>query len=100
MSQWLMHRDGRYFDEPLAFRPERWLDGLEDRLPKGAYFPFGDGPRRCIGQNFALMESALATAAVAQKFSFKLVPGHPVIPEPLVTLRPKHGVKMTIHKRG
>jgi cytochrome P450 len=100
MSQWLMHRDGRYFDEPLAFRPERWKDGLEDRLPKGAYFPFGDGPRRCIGQNFALMELALATAAVAQKFNFKLVPGHPVIPEPLVTLRPKHGVKMTIHKRA
>ncbi|MGA8036312.1 MAG: cytochrome P450 [Candidatus Acidiferrales bacterium] len=100
MSQWVMHRDARYFDEPLAFRPERWLDGLEDRLPKGAYFPFGDGPRRCIGQNFALMESALATAAVAQKFSFRLVSGHPVVPEPLVTLRPKHGVTMTVHKRA
>jgi cytochrome P450 len=99
MSQWVMHRDARYFDDPLAFRPERWLDGLEDRLPNGVYFPFGDGPRRCIGQNFALMELALATAAVAQKFKFTLVPGHPIVPEPLVTLRPKHGVRMTIHKR-
>jgi cytochrome P450 len=100
MSQWVMHRDPRYFEEPLEFRPERWLDGLEDRLPRGAYFPFGDGPRRCIGQNFALMELALATAVVAQKFSFDLVSGHPVVPEPLVTLRPKHGIRMTIHKRS
>jgi cytochrome P450 len=100
MSQWVMHRDKRYFDDPQAFRPERWLDGLEDRLPRGVYFPFGDGPRRCIGQNFALMETALATATVAQKFSFKLVPGHPVVPEPLVTLRPKHGIRMEIHKRA
>jgi cytochrome P450 len=100
MSQWVMHRDKRYFDDPRAFRPERWLDGLEDRLPRGVYFPFGDGPRRCIGQNFALMETALATAVVAQKFKFKLVPGHPVIPEPLVTLRPKHGIRMTIQKRA
>jgi cytochrome P450 len=100
MSQWIMQRDARYFKDPEAFRPERWLDGLEDRLPKGAYFPFGDGPRRCIGQNFALMETALATASVAQKFSFQLVPGHPIVPEPLVTLRPKYGIRMTIHKRN
>jgi cytochrome P450 len=100
MSQWVMHRDKRYFDDPQAFRPERWLDGLEDKLPRGVYFPFGDGPRRCIGQNFALMETALATAVVAQKFSFKLVPGHPVVPEPLVTLRPKHGIRMEIRKRA
>ena len=50
LSQWMMHRDPRYFDDPDAFRPERWLDGLADRLPAGAYFPFGDGPRRCIGE--------------------------------------------------
>ncbi|MGH9712015.1 MAG: cytochrome P450 [Candidatus Acidiferrales bacterium] len=98
-SQWVMHRDARYFDGPDAFRPERWLDGLMGRLPAGAYFPFGDGPRRCIGQSFALMESALVTATVAQKFQFRLVPGHPVVPEPLVTLRPRHGIRMTLQAR-
>ncbi|MFY9801656.1 MAG: cytochrome P450 [Candidatus Acidiferrales bacterium] len=100
MAQWVMHRDPRYFDDPEAFRPERWLDGLENRLPAGAYFPFGDGPRRCIGQGFALLESALVLATIAQKYSFKLVPGHPVIPEPLVTLRAKHGIRMTFHARS
>ena len=100
MSQWVMHRDARYFEDPEAFRPERWLDGLENRLPTGAYFPFGDGPRRCIGQGFALLELGLVVARVAQGFRFKLVPGHPVEPEPLVTLRAKHGIRMTVHARG
>jgi cytochrome P450 len=99
MSQWVMHRDSRYYDEPDAFRPERWLDGLADRLPPGAYFPFGDGPRRCIGQGFAMLESALVIAALAQQFQFRLAPGRPVVPEPLVTLRPKHGISMTIRAR-
>jgi cytochrome P450 len=98
-SQWVMQRDARYYDDPDAFRPERWLDGLMGRLPAGAYFPFGDGPRRCIGQSFALMELALVTAAVAQHFRFRLVPGHPVVPEPLVTLRPKHGIRMLVEAR-
>jgi cytochrome P450 len=99
MSQWVMHRDSRYYDEPDAFRPERWLDGLADRLPPGAYFPFGDGPRRCIGQGFAMLESALVIATLAQQFQFRLAPGRPVVPEPLVTLRPKHGISMMIHAR-
>jgi cytochrome P450 len=100
MSQWVMHRDARYYDEPDAFRPERWLDGLADRLPPGAYFPFGDGPRRCIGQGFAMLESALVIATLAQRFKFRLAPGRPVATEPLVTLRPKHGISMTIHARS
>ena len=99
-SQWVMHRDARYYDDPDSFRPERWLDGLMGQLPPGAYFPFGDGPRRCIGQSFALMESALVTATVAQRFRFRLVPGHPVVPEPLVTLRPRHGIRMTVEARN
>jgi cytochrome P450 len=99
VSQWVMHRDARYFDDPDSFRPERWLDGLAGRLPAGAYFPFGDGPRRCIGQGFALLESALVIGALAQRFRFELVPGTVVAPEPLVTLRPKNGIRMTIHAR-
>jgi cytochrome P450 len=99
VSQWVMHRDPRYYDEPDTFRPERWLDGLADRLPAGAYFPFGDGPRRCIGQGFALLESALVIASLAQRFRFELEPGTTVRPEPLVTLRPRNGIRMTIHAR-
>jgi cytochrome P450 len=100
LSQWIMHRDPRYYDDPEVFLPERWLDGLADRLPPGAYFPFGDGPRRCIGQGFALLEAAIVTATIAQKFSFRMVPGHAVVPEPLVTLRPRHGIQMTLHARN
>jgi len=99
-SQWVMHRDARFFQQPEQFMPERWLDGLESRLPPGAYFPFGDGPRRCIGQGFAQLETALVIAAIAQKFSFRLNKGFPVVPEPLVTLRPKYGIEMTIESRS
>lgn len=100
MSQWVMHRDPRYFDDPDAFRPERWLDGLAERLPPGAYFPFGDGPRRCIGQGFAMTEAAIVIGTLAQRFGFRLVAGHPVVPEPLVTLRPRHGIRMTLQARS
>ena len=99
MSPWAMHRDPRYFDEPEAFKPDRWADGLAKRLPKYAYFPFGGGPRICIGNTFAMMEAALVLATVAQRFRLTLVPEHPVTPQPSVTLRPKHGVKMVLHRR-
>jgi cytochrome P450 len=100
MSQWVMHRDARFFDDPQAFRPERWLDGLENRLPKGAYFPFGDGPRRCIGQGFALLDTYLVLGVLAQRFKFRLVPGHPVVPEQLITLRPRFGLRMKVQARA
>ena len=99
LSQWVTHHDARFFSDPDAFLPERWLDGLEDRLPAGAYFPFGDGPRRCIGQNFALMEVVLAMATIAQKFQFRLAPGQNIVPYPLVTLRPRNGIRMRIDAR-
>jgi cytochrome P450 len=98
-SQWVAHRDPRFYDDPEAFRPERWIEGLASRLPAGAYYPFGDGPRRCIGQGFAQLEAAIAIGTLGQRFSFRLVPGHPVEGEPLVTLRPKHGIRMTLHAR-
>jgi cytochrome P450 len=100
MSQWVMHRDPRYFDEPEEFQPERWLTGLADRLPAHAYFPFGGGPRRCIGQIFALTEAALVTATLAQKFRFLEPDGKKVVPEPLITLRAHSGVRMTLAKRS
>ncbi len=94
-----LHRDARWFDEPRAFRPERWEDGLAKRLPKFAYMPFGGGPRICIGNQFALMESALLLATIAQRYSLRMVPGHRVVADPAITLRLKHGLAMTLHKR-
>jgi cytochrome P450 len=99
MSQWVMHRDGRYFDNPEKFLPERWADGLAKRLPKFAYFPFGGGPRLCIGNGFAMMEAVLILATVAQQFRITLVPDHPVVPRTTVTLRPAHGIKGVLSKR-
>jgi cytochrome P450 len=88
MSQWLLHRDARWFDEPERFHPDRWADGLAKRLPKFAYFPFGGGPRQCIGNSFALMEAALVLATLVQRCRFRLVPGPPIRPTPGLTLKP------------
>jgi cytochrome P450 len=99
MSQWVMHRDPRYFDNPEQFLPERWADGLAKRLPKFAYLPFGGGPRICIGNSFAMMEAILILATMLSKFRFTVLPDHPVIPRPTVTLRPEHGIKGVLTKR-
>jgi cytochrome P450 len=99
VSQWAVHRDPRWFDEPLEFRPERWEGDLAKRLPRFAYFPFGGGPRQCIGNTFALMETALVLATIAQQFRFNIVPEHPVVPIASITLRPRYGIKVVLEKR-
>jgi cytochrome P450 len=99
MSQWVMHRDPHYFEDPETFKPERWENDLEKQLPKGVYFPFGDGPRICIGKGFALMEAVLLLATIAQKFQLKLVPDHPIIPQPSITLRPAKGIQVSLQQR-
>ncbi|MGI6185714.1 MAG: cytochrome P450 [Brevibacillus sp.] len=100
MSQYVMHRSSRYFDNPDQFIPERFGGDLLKRIPAFAYFPFGGGPRICIGNNFALMEAALLLATIAQRFRLRLAePGQRVEPEPLVTLRPKNGLKMRLEVR-
>jgi cytochrome P450 len=99
LTQWTMHRDPRWFTDPEVFRPERWEDGLAKRLPRFAYFPFGGGPRQCIGNTFALMEATLGLATIAQKFRFRLVAGHPVVPLPSITLRPRHGIRAFLEAR-
>jgi cytochrome P450 len=96
MFQWVVHRDPRFFDHPDVFRPERWADGLADRLPKFAYFPFGGGPRVCIGKEFALLETALVLATIMRRFRFRTVPGHRTWPLPSLTLRPEYGMRMTL----
>jgi len=99
MSQWVIHRSSRYFPDPEAFMPDRWADGLAKRLPKYAYFPFGGGPRICIGGGFAMMEAVLLLATIAQRFRLTLVPGHPIALYPSITLRPAYGVRVTLERR-
>jgi cytochrome P450 len=99
MSQWIVHRDARHYADPSRFNPDRWMPELRASLPQFAYFPFGGGPRRCIGESFAWMELMLMVATLAQRWRFELVPGHPVVTQPLVTLRAKHGMKMVAHRR-
>jgi cytochrome P450 len=96
VSQWVMHRDARYFAQPETFDPDRWADGLAKRLPRFAYFPFGGGPRVCLGQSFATTEAILILASVVQRFHLELAPGHQVIADPIPTLHPKGGLPMMI----
>jgi cytochrome P450 len=99
MPQWAIHRDPRWYDEPELFRPERWASGLQEQLPRYAYFPFGGGPRICIGNSFALMESSLLLATIARRFRLVLAPDADVRPLPSMTLRPQRGVKVIVTKR-
>jgi cytochrome P450 len=94
-SQWITHRDERFWREPAAFRPERWSNGETDTLPKFAYFPFGGGTRVCIGEAFAWTELVLVLATIAQRWRFSLAgAARDVVPQPSVTLRPGNPVAM------
>jgi len=99
LSQWVVHRDPRWYESPEEFRPERWEGDLLKRLPRFAYFPFGGGPRQCIGNSFAIMEAALILATIAQKFRLRLVAGQTVAPLASITLRPRHGIRVTLEAR-
>lgn len=100
MSQWITQRDPRHFAQPEMFHPERWAGDLAKQLPKYAYFPFGGGPRLCIGSTFAMMENVLILARIAQKFRFALAPGQEVTPQPTITLRPKKGIRVVVRPRA
>jgi cytochrome P450 len=99
MSQYVVHRDPRFYAEPEAFRPARWATAEAQALPKFAYFPFGGGNRVCIGEQFAWMEGMLVLATIARRWRLDLVPGTPVDIMPLVTLRPRYPMPMTLHER-
>jgi cytochrome P450 len=99
MPQWVIHRDSRWFDDPEVFRPDRWANGLMQRIPRYAYFPFGGGPRICIGNSFAMMEATLILATIAQKYHLALAPDAVITPLPSMTLRPAHGVKVVLANR-
>jgi cytochrome P450 len=99
MSPYVMHHNAAYFPEPFQFDPERWTPAARETRPKFSYFPFGGGPRLCIGEHFAWMEGVLVLATLAQQWRLRLVPGHPIELQPLVTLRPKYGMKMILERR-
>jgi cytochrome P450 len=101
ISQLIMHRDTRYFPEPDRFDPDRWSasDPRGAALPRFAYFPFGGGPRVCIGAGFAMMEAVLLLATIAQQFQIQIAPGQKVKMQPTVTLRPRNGIPVTLKQR-
>lgn len=96
---WTVHHDERWYPNARAFEPERWADDRANAVPRYAYLPFGGGPRVCIGNSFAMMEAQLILVSIIQKYHLSHIKGHRVVPEPLVTLRPKYGMKMRLEKR-
>ncbi len=98
-AQWVVHRDPRWFEQPERFDPDRWLPERAAGLPRFAYFPFGAGARKCIGEGFAWMEAVLVLATLLARWRFELVPGQAIRPLPLVTLRPSPGILMTVRQR-
>lgn len=99
MSQWVMHRDPRFYDEPEEFRPDRWLEERYKSAPRFSYFPFGGGPRICIGASFAMTEAVLVLATVAQKWQMRLTSEAAPKPIPGITLRPRNGLKLSVSPR-
>lgn len=105
-SQYALQRSPRWWDSPLTFRPQRWIgaDGAFSETnpgqPRGAWFPFGWGNRRCIGEQFAWTEAQLILATLAQRWEPQLQQGHAVEPQPAVTLRPKGGLPVTLRRRS
>ena len=99
MPQWVVQRDPRFYDEPEKFRPERWGGERVKSMPKFAYFPFGGGPRVCIGQQFAMMELVMILATIGQRFRFRMQVGATVTPMPTFTLRPVPGIPGVIEPR-
>ena len=99
IAPWLLHHHRRLWDEPDRFDPDRFLPERAAGRPRFAYMPFGAGPRVCIGQMLAMNETVLILASLAQRYSLRLAPGCEVVPQANVTLRPKHGLRMTLQHR-
>ena len=100
MSQWVVHRDPRFWNEADRFHPDRWGEEATKNLPRCAYFPFGDGPRICIGSSFAMMEAILLLATIVQRYRLELVKGQELHLVPSVTMRPRDGVQMIPRDRS
>ncbi len=98
ISPYALHRRPDYFPDPQRFDPDRWTPEAEARLPRHAYLPFGGGPRICIGNHFAMMEGHIVLATLAQRVAFQLVRRQRIVPEPLITLRPRYGIRMSVER--
>lgn len=99
ISPWITQRDPRYFEEPLAFKPDRWAGDLRRTLPRFAYFPFGGGPRVCIGNRFAMMEIMLLLSVITRRFDVERMTEREAIPIPSIAMRPKGGLWLRLHAR-
>jgi cytochrome P450 len=99
ISPYVTHRLPEFWPDPERFDPDRFALGRIQERPRFAYVPFAAGPRLCMGRNFALMEGTFVIAMVAQRYRLKLVPGHPIEMKTMATMRPRHGVRMTLHAR-
>lgn len=97
---WVTHTDERWWDDASAFRPERFAPENAERLVRYAYLPFGGGPRVCIGNTFAMMEAQIMLATIASRYRLRIAPGQRIAAAPLLTLRPKYGLKMVVERRG
>ncbi|KAA3658682.1 MAG: cytochrome P450, partial [Chloroflexi bacterium] len=99
LCPFITHRHPDFWDEPEKFDPERFTPERKKERPRYAYLPFGGGPRQCIGNNFAMTEAILLLTTICQRFSMELVDGYQVELNPLITLRPKHGLPMKVTRR-
>lgn len=100
LSQYVVHRDPRFFPDPLRFDPERWRAESREALPQFAYFPFGGGSRRCIGEGFARTVGVLLLATLASNWRVRVAAGHQAEMQPLLTLRPKNPMPVTLYRRN
>lgn len=100
MSQWIVHRDARFYSDPASFNPSRWTAEFTSQLPRFAYFPFGGGPRACIGASFALTEAMLLLVTILQKFHLECVAKEPLRPAPAITLRPHTDLMAVVRRRS
>jgi cytochrome P450 len=96
---YVLHRLPAYWEDPERFDPERFSPARSASRPKFVYLPFGAGPRQCIGNHFALLEAQVIIAVLARRFQLRLVPGHRVEAQPLISLRPRYGMAMTLERR-
>lgn len=99
LSCFVTHRDRRFWDHPEGVDPDRFSEERSARRPELAYFPFGGGPRNCIGQRMAELEASVVLATLAQRYSLHLIPGHRVEPDATLSIRPRGGLPMSVHPR-
>jgi cytochrome P450 len=99
LSPFVMHRDARYFPEPLRFDPERWTPEATAARPKFSYFPFGGGSLQCIGEGVAWLQGVLVISTVAREWQMRVVPRHRIKLDPQITLRSRHGMPMKLERR-